>query len=250
MLLNRSLETYLAQPYQNLEIIVVDDWSTDGTEGVCAAYAQMLDLKYIRPGYKHPGVKRDGASIINIGIRAARGDLIAITHPEIMVGRHTIGDAVKMAGSKKAIFAKCYWLTHGQQQDIDSVNWKANTQNVANMKGFYEQEPPMPGYPDYTHRHMEEVQVWGSQQWTAMLREDWHWIGGLTEFSEWGSVDMDFLSRRRVLGIEDVTLTGPQTMCVHQNHDSGPGMFERNMERAKSVLREYKSPEDAIRSLW
>lgn len=85
-----------------------------------------------------------------------------------------------------------------------------------------------------------------------MTARTWGWIGGMTEFDSWGSVDVDLLNRRRVLGIEAVTLLDEDCLCVHQNHDL-PGSDEpvRELERAKSGLPVYRRPQDAIRdNLW
>lgn len=65
------LESILAQTYRNLEVILVDDGSTDGSAAVCEAYAQK-DSR-IRVIHKENG---GVSSARNTGLDAARGELI------------------------------------------------------------------------------------------------------------------------------------------------------------------------------
>jgi glycosyltransferase involved in cell wall biosynthesis len=67
--LRESLDSILAQTYKRLEVIVVDDGSTDDTPEILASYGPR-----IRVFHKPNG---GGASAINLGIRQARGDWIA-----------------------------------------------------------------------------------------------------------------------------------------------------------------------------
>lgn len=70
-LLRRAVKSVLDQTYPNFELIVVDDCSTDGTEGVVKGF-QDDRIRYIR----HE--KNQGAPITrNTGIRAAKGKYIA-----------------------------------------------------------------------------------------------------------------------------------------------------------------------------
>lgn len=65
----RALDSILAQAHRPLEVIVVDDGSTDETGAVIAAYGEHV--RYIRQENAGPAAAR------NRGIRAARGELVA-----------------------------------------------------------------------------------------------------------------------------------------------------------------------------
>ncbi len=67
--LRETIESIFAQTYQDFELIVVDDGSTDDTPQIIASYGSRLQA--IR---KPNG---GGASAINVGIRQARGKWIA-----------------------------------------------------------------------------------------------------------------------------------------------------------------------------
>ncbi len=67
--IGRAIESALAQTPPPLEVIVVDDGSSDDTPQVCARYTDRLC--YIRQE------NRGAAAARNTGIRAARGELVA-----------------------------------------------------------------------------------------------------------------------------------------------------------------------------
>lgn len=69
-LLRRAIESVLSQSYTNIECIVVDDSSNDGTALVCEEYP----IQYI---YIPPSESRGGNYARNKGIKAAKGEYVA-----------------------------------------------------------------------------------------------------------------------------------------------------------------------------
>ena len=72
-LLERALHSVLSQTRQDLELIVVDDGSTDGTREWMEDFAARHAIRYI---YNADGL--GGNHVRNIGIRAASGKYIAL----------------------------------------------------------------------------------------------------------------------------------------------------------------------------
>jgi glycosyltransferase involved in cell wall biosynthesis len=66
--LAEAVESILAQTYQNLEIIIVDDGSTDGTASVAASFGDRV--RYVRQKNSGPAAAR------NRGLQEARGEFI------------------------------------------------------------------------------------------------------------------------------------------------------------------------------
>lgn len=69
--IKEAVDSALAQTYKNLEIVVVDDGSTDDTKTVLESYVASGRIRYIYQGNKGLAGAR------NTGIRAAKGDYIA-----------------------------------------------------------------------------------------------------------------------------------------------------------------------------
>lgn len=69
--LSRCVDSLLEQTYSNLEIILVDDGSTDKTGEICDKYAEKSDnIRVIHQGNGGPSAAR------NAGVEIARGDYI------------------------------------------------------------------------------------------------------------------------------------------------------------------------------
>jgi glycosyltransferase involved in cell wall biosynthesis len=70
----QAVESILAQTFQDLEIVVVDDASTDGTETILQAYARRDERIRVLRNETNQGLVRT----MNIGLRHARGEFIAV----------------------------------------------------------------------------------------------------------------------------------------------------------------------------
>jgi len=70
--LPRAIDSVLSQTYEDMELIVVSDGSTDATDEWVARYADNPKFRYIS---YHPG--RGGNYARNRGIKAARGEYVA-----------------------------------------------------------------------------------------------------------------------------------------------------------------------------
>jgi hypothetical protein len=73
--LREALDSLLAQTYQNIDIILLDDASTDATPEIAAEYAGRIT--YVRQP-NNLGIYDN----VNVGIARARGDLIATYHAD------------------------------------------------------------------------------------------------------------------------------------------------------------------------
>jgi len=88
-LIGETLDSILAQTYQNWECIVVDDGSTDNTDDVMAAYLNKdVRFKYYhRPKDRLPG----GNAARNYGFEVSKGEYVQwfdsddIMHPEMLL---------------------------------------------------------------------------------------------------------------------------------------------------------------------
>lgn len=100
--IERALDSVLAQDYDALDIIVVDDCSTDATAAVAARYAGCgVRLVRLDPG-------RGAAGARNAGIDAARGDLVAFldADDEWLPGKLR-KQAALLADNPRAVLVSC-----------------------------------------------------------------------------------------------------------------------------------------------
>lgn len=251
--LKRSLECYARQPYRDFEIILLDDDSDDHLAKLCKTYAPTigLDLKYFwfkRSGEFYP---RSHTALINWGVRAADGDLIITTAPEVMPGKTTLTEIVELAksGGRNFYNARPYLLTRQEQLQLDTVDWIGIGPSAAVrlIPGFYDSPPAdHTGCPEYQHRRVDTEPVFHTDMFGGMDRKTWRLIGGHPECEVWGAEDPSFYAERVRLGIADITLNLPHSTVVHQNHD-GPDdfKFERNPQRGLANV--VHGPWDHIR---
>lgn len=115
--IEETLQSVLRQTYQNFEIIVVDDCSTDATGEIALALArQSPKIRYLplaEPSYGYPAVVR------NTGIRAAKGDWICFLDADD-VWRPEKLDRVAAAAAKRPEAAIVH---HDQVPFRDGTVW-------------------------------------------------------------------------------------------------------------------------------
>ena len=66
-----AVKSVLSQTYKNIEIIIVDDGSTDNTKEALRSYVYNKQIRYIYQKNKGPAASR------NLGVEKAEGDFIA-----------------------------------------------------------------------------------------------------------------------------------------------------------------------------
>ena len=246
-LLERSLEVYSNQPFKDFELIIIDDDSTDNTQELLKSYSKKLNIVSII--VRKNGEWRDCACNINLGLRAAKGDFIVATHPEVIPGWMSLTAMNEMKGHEKYITSKIYFLSIDEQNRLDTVDWKNNPLDVRNLEGFYE-SGSINELDYYSHAEMDKNTYWESWVFGGMSRKTWRRIGGFTEFTTWGSVDIDFSARRYLLNIPTITLLQDETFCIHQNHDDPEKniVTPRDIDICRNALQHYNHPYEAIKN--
>jgi len=109
--LPRTLSSLVKQTYKNIEVIVIDDASTDGTENVVKSFESKLNLVYLKNkiNLKLPSCGR------NIGLKIARGEYIALLDDDDEFLEKKIEIQVRAAQSlDEKAFILCNGYTFGK----------------------------------------------------------------------------------------------------------------------------------------
>lgn len=254
-LLRRSLAGYARSDgldaRADLELVVIDDGSFDDTREVVESWSRRTGIaSVVLTPHPKPDGWRDCGANLNYGIRASSGRHVLLTHPEVIPGRKSVAACVKqliyfdnkyesvpdvsyyldraVPVPPLGLYACCpvYYLSPRHQERIDTVPWRAEG-NLAlrQIPGFYDEDDN--GNPDYTHRATDVVAqpgsrlpTWESWVFGGCSRRTWKQLGGMLTTQRWGSVDVAFVVRRQALGVTNHTTPDPETIVVHQNHDS------------------------------
>ncbi|MEA2404068.1 MAG: hypothetical protein QOE08_715, partial [Thermoleophilaceae bacterium] len=166
--IGRALDSAIAQDYpaELLEIVVVDDGSTDGTADVVAAYGERV--RYVR--------KENGGlnSAVDRGIAEAAGELMAILDADDTWPAGKVRRQVELLKARPEV-----GLVYGDMEVIDSDD-RVVQPSFFGMYGL----TPARGriLPTLVRRN---VVSGGSAMWRASLRDSYHPIGAQSAFPDW-----------------------------------------------------------------
>lgn len=134
--LQRALESVQSQTYKDIEHIVVDGASTDGTKELIAAYAKQ------HPNVRWVSEKDDGIyNALNKGIRMATGDVIGFLHSDdVLYSPDSIGHIAAAFGDETVdvVYGDLQYCNGGKVVR----RWKSNDFNPSALK--YGWMPPHP----------------------------------------------------------------------------------------------------------
>lgn len=103
--LGECVESLLAQTYTNLEILLVDDGSTDGSEEICDRYAAGDDrVRVVHQENQGPSVAR------NAGLDSAKGEYIAFADSDDVVLPDFIETLYGLTEKYQADIAACAYV--------------------------------------------------------------------------------------------------------------------------------------------
>jgi glycosyltransferase involved in cell wall biosynthesis len=110
--IEQTLASVLEQDYENIELIVVDDGSTDGSDRIVERYYRAGVLTLLR----HEGnVNKGQSAALNLGLRHATGDYIAILDSDDMFAPGKISRQVEFLEQHPEV-----GLVYGNGEGVDS----------------------------------------------------------------------------------------------------------------------------------
>lgn len=115
--LKRALDSILRQSYKNLEIILVDDGSTDDSREICLSYVQN-DKRFCYYYQENKGV----AAARNLGLEKSSGDFIAFLDPDDYIDSNMYECLLRAIKENGADIAVCgYRIVRDGEEEYDSI---------------------------------------------------------------------------------------------------------------------------------
>lgn len=137
------LDSILKQRYENLEVIIIDDGSTDKTKEICEEYAcQDKRIKVI--SRSNGGV----AEATNTGLNQMSGDYVLFVDSDDYIESDTIYEMVKQMESSKA--------------DIVQCGAKLETESGEELVTEYKSEQIILGVEEIMKKHLVELVIGGN----------------------------------------------------------------------------------------
>lgn len=109
--LRRCLDSLISQTYQNIEIILVDDCSTDNSLSICYEYAKKDERVIVVKKQENTGL----SDVRNIGIKHSMGDYIMFVDSDDYVCENFVEEMVKAIEEKNVDVVRCKALN--QKED-------------------------------------------------------------------------------------------------------------------------------------
>lgn len=143
-----AIESVLNQSYSNVETIVIDGGSTDGTKEIIEEYRDRLDLFISEPDN---GIY----DAFNKGIKYATGDIVGFLNADDLYDNIGVLSCIAEAFSTSGIEAVYGDLVYVYQAEPDKVirYWKSGTYSLSKLK--YGWMPPHPTF--YVRRSIYEM---------------------------------------------------------------------------------------------
>lgn len=114
--IKEAIDSALNQTYRNIEVIVVDDGSTDNSIDIIESYGKKI-MAYFLP-HKNANVAR------NFGLSKSRGEYIQFLDSDDLIEKNKIEKQVKIFQKENVDIVLCYWRhlnNDGSMGDIRKI---------------------------------------------------------------------------------------------------------------------------------
>lgn len=143
--LKECIDSIISQECHNIEIILVDDGSTDGSGLICDEYGQTYDN--INAIHKINGGLSDAR---NLGITASKGDYILFIDSDDYIGENTIGELIKSLEQNKmpdVVFLEAYKIYPDKRKESLGDKYDKNRINGQEKEVVMDHIASLPKFP-------------------------------------------------------------------------------------------------------
>ena len=160
--LAKCLDALIAQSYEDIEIIVIDDGSTDGTLRIAGEYSEK-DTRIKVFSKENGGV----SSARNLGIDKASGEYITFADPDDIIeqnGIEVLLNAMKSSGSDLVSCMYSRWSDAGKRlEDFDFIT---------GIKSFYSDDDKINFILSEIADYLFGYEVWDKLYKTRIIKEN------------------------------------------------------------------------------
>lgn len=206
--ISQAIDSILAQTYRPIEIIIVDDGSTDGTAAIARSYS---GVRYVHHCNQGPAAAR------NAGLAHSTGDLIAFLDADDFWPRHKLAEQFE------------YLTAHPEQGCV-----------IGRWQNFLEKGIERPDWIPES-KFQEDVVALGLQG-TLIDRWVFDRVGGFNP-RYWHSDDLDWLVRVRESGIS----IGFMYSIMVYRRIHGDNISQNQNAAAKERVQSLKEHMDRVR---
>ena len=127
--LSKCIESIIKQTYKNIEIIIIDDGSTDNTYAIAEEYSK-IDKRIIVFYQENSG----SGPARNIGIEKSTGDYIMFVDPDDWIDKHMISDYIYLQSKFETdIILSGYYENYFINNDVKITEKKLNKKYLKNQ---------------------------------------------------------------------------------------------------------------------
>ena len=114
--LGQAINSVLTQTYPNIEVIVVDDGSTDGSQEIIKSYGDKI-ISVLKANGGH-------ASTFNAGFAVSKGDIICLLDSDDMFFSTKVAEIVRVFEAYEGIGWCFHALQYMQTDELETSDWQ------------------------------------------------------------------------------------------------------------------------------
>jgi glycosyltransferase involved in cell wall biosynthesis len=181
----RCLGSLDTQEYEDFEVIVVDDGSTDDTKKIIKNFKGKYRLRMYSQKHKGPGAAR------NLGAKHAKGEILVFVDADMTFDKDFLAKLIKpiREGKAKGTFSKEEYVSNwgniwGRCLNINE-GWPAKRRHKINKKGYIREAYDFFAYAipnlDFSIKRYQKNQKQLSRNvFRAILKDEFDKVGGFT----------------------------------------------------------------------